>query len=71
MMIIKTLVYTSVRVNELINIKLAEIDFQRCQIKINKGKGEKDRIVPFPPAFKEVLAMHVASMRDKRSRLSV
>jgi len=27
--------------------KLADIDFLYCQIRINKGKGSKDRIVPF------------------------
>ena len=67
MMIIKTLLYTGVRVSELINIKLADVDFDRCQIRINKGKGDKDRIVPFPPPFKEMLAMHADSMKKKNA----
>ena len=58
-MIIKTLLYTGVRVSELVRILLSDLDFDRCQIRINQGKGKKDRIVPFPEAFKEVLAMHV------------
>nr|WP_148271448.1 tyrosine-type recombinase/integrase [Desulfosporosinus acidiphilus] len=65
MMIIKTLLYTGARVSELINVKLTDIDFNYCQIRINKGKGNKDRIVPFPQTFKEMLAMHADSMRNK------
>ena len=56
MVLIKTLLYTGVRVSELVNIQLKDVDFERCQIRINSGKGGKDRIVPFPVAFKEVLA---------------
>ena len=62
MVIIKTLLYTGVRVSELVNIKLEDVDLERCQIRINAGKGGKDRIVPFPATFKEVLAMHSAKM---------
>ncbi len=58
MLIIKTLLYTGVRVSVLINTKLDGVDFQNCQIRINIGKGKKDRIVPFPLSFKELLAMH-------------
>ncbi|WP_373230572.1 tyrosine-type recombinase/integrase [Cohnella sp.] len=67
MMIVKTLMYTGVRVSELISIKLADIDFHYCQIRINKGKGSKDRIVPFPQTFKELLAMHADSMKKKQA----
>lgn len=53
MIIIKTFLYTGVRVSELINIKLDDVDLNYCQIRINKGKGNKDRIVPFPNSFRE------------------
>jgi integrase/recombinase XerD len=65
MVIIKTFLYTGVRVSELVNIQLKDVDFDRCQIRINSGKGEKDRIVPFPISFKEVLALHVDKMEGK------
>jgi integrase/recombinase XerD len=42
-----------------------DINFDSCQIRINRGKGDKDRIVPFPPAFKEALALHANAMRSK------
>ena len=44
-----------------------DVDFERCQIRINAGKGGKDRIVPFPVTFKEILAMHVETMRQKKA----
>lgn len=65
MVLIKTLLYTGVRVSELIKIRLDDVDFARCQIRINKGKGAKDRIVPFPVSFKETLALHADGMRKK------
>ncbi len=67
-LMIKTLLYTGVRVSELVHIKLSDIDFDSCQIRITDGKGKKDRIVPFPDAFKEVLAIHVHNMRGKGSQ---
>ena len=45
---IKTLLYTGVRVGELVGIRLDDVDFDRCQIRINRGKGDKDRLVPLP-----------------------
>jgi integrase/recombinase XerD len=67
MVIIKTLLYTGVRVSELVNIRLSDVDFERCQIRINAGKGNKGRIVPFPIAFKEVLALHVDRLEQKQA----
>lgn len=67
MLLIKTLVYTGVRVSELIGIKLADIDFDACQIRINQGKGSKDRIVPFPQHFRETLHLFVTNERQKKA----
>ncbi len=63
---IKTLLYTGVRVTELIHIKLSDIDFDRCQMRINEGKGKKDRIVPYPIGFREILAIHVDNSRKNK-----
>lgn len=65
LLIIKTLMYTGVRVSELVNIRLTDLDFRHCQIRIDSGKGDKDRVVPFPEQFKEVLAFHSKSMKTK------
>jgi len=67
MVLIKTLLYTGVRVSELVNIHLADVDLDRCQIRINQGKGKKDRVVPFPDGFKETLAMHMDRLRERHA----
>jgi len=51
--LIKTLLYTGVRV----------ADLDTCRIRITQGKGRKDRVVPFPAAFKETLALHIDGQR--------
>lgn len=65
MVLIKTLFYTGVRVSELVVIRLDEVDVERCQIRITLGKGSKDRQVPFPHSFRELLALHMSQMREK------
>jgi len=67
MILIKTLFYTGVRVSELINILLVDVDVERCQIRINHGKGDKDRQVPFPVSFRELLALHMQRMHEKQA----
>lgn len=64
---VKTLLYTGVRVSELIRIKLLEIDLEACQIRVTKGKGRKDRIVPFPVQFREVLAVYIENIRKSKA----
>lgn len=54
MLIVKVLLYTGIRVSELVNIQLKDIDLTDCRIKINQGKGNKDRVVPFSPVFKKL-----------------
>lgn len=65
MVLIKTLFYTGVRVSELVAIRITEVDVDLCQIRITQGKGSKDRQVPFPSSFRELLALHAEQMRAK------
>ncbi len=67
MVLIKTLFYTGVRVSELVNIRLVDVDLSRCQIRINQGKGDKDRVVPFPLAFCELLGLHMQQMQQHQA----
>jgi integrase/recombinase XerD len=67
MVLIKTLFYTGVRVSELVTIRLQEVDLERCQIRICLGKGGKDRMVPFPRAFRELLGLHMQQMHQKEA----
>jgi integrase/recombinase XerD len=60
LMLIKTLMYTGLRVSELISVKIKDVDLTDCQIRVQQGKGSKDRMVPFPASFKESLALHIS-----------
>jgi hypothetical protein len=53
------------QVAELVRIRLADVDLAACRIRITQGKGSKDRVVPFPAAFKETLALHIDSACDE------
>jgi integrase/recombinase XerD len=59
--------YTGIRVSELIRVKISDVDFERCQIRINQGKGGKDRVVPFPMSFREILSMYVTQIQGKKA----
>ena len=64
--IVKTLLYTGIRVSELIRLKIQEVDLDRCQLRIIAGKGKKDRIVPFPKSFRETLALHISNANKNK-----
>ncbi len=36
-----------------------------CRIRITQGKGNKDRVVPFPTSFKETLGLHMDAMHSR------
>jgi len=63
--LIKTLLYTGVRVAELVAIRPDDVDLDACRIRVTQGKGGKDRYVPFPASFRETLALHIGGLRDK------
>ncbi len=54
--LIKTLLYTGVRVSELVHIRLEDVDLDACRIRINRGKGDKDRVVPPMPRARRGLS---------------
>ena len=40
---------TGLRVNELCNLKIADVDSSRMMVHVRQGKGKKDRYVPLSP----------------------
>jgi integrase/recombinase XerD len=65
--IVKALLYTGMRVSELIRVEISDVDLDRSQIKVKLGKGKKDRIVPFPKSFRETLAIHIQSASKNKA----
>jgi integrase/recombinase XerD len=65
---IKLLVYTGIRNAELANLAVDDVDVQGQRIRIQHGKGGKDRYVPFPASFRGELAQYVMTKRATRSR---
>jgi len=63
--LIRTFMYTGVRVAELIRIRIVDVDLDHCRIRITDGKGGKDRYVPFPQTFAMVLKVHIDGQRAK------
>ena len=63
---IRILFFTGMRVSELCNTEIADIDLESCRIRVNLGKGGKDRTVLFGKSFAVALRSHIASHRDNR-----
>lgn len=53
-----TFIYTGVRVNELVNIKWSDFDFEKNNIRIRKGKGNKERVIPINTELLEELEVY-------------
>ena len=53
-LIIMLLYATGIRLSELINIKVSDVDLYQCLIKVY-GKGKKERILPFTLELKKEL----------------
>jgi integrase/recombinase XerD len=54
---------TGLRVSELVNLKLAEIDFTSREITVRQGKGRKDRVVPLVKQAEQALKAYL-KVRD-------
>ena len=58
---LKLLFLTAVRVSELANIRVEDVDLGSCKIFIELGKGSKDRYILFPESFRLILKAHLAA----------
>lgn len=54
-LMLKLMLYTAVRVSELVNIRVRDVDLGGCKIFIDNGKGSKDRYILFPSDFRLAL----------------
>ena len=51
-LILMFLYYTGIRLNEIVNLKWEDIDFQRSTIHLKTAKGEKERVIFFHEKLK-------------------
>ena len=65
-LMLRLLFYTGFRVSELCNTTVGDVDLESCKIRVNQGKGGKDRTVLFGKSFAVALRTHVASNPDNR-----
>ncbi len=65
-LMLRLVFYTAVRVGELCRIEVADIDLETCKIRIEQGKGGKDRFVLFGKSFATALRTHIAAHPDNR-----
>lgn len=65
-LMLRLLFFTAVRVAELCSIQVADVDLDDCKIRINDGKGSKDRVVLFGKSFATALRTHIAAHPKNR-----
>lgn len=65
-LIIDILYQTGIRRSELVNLKLADIDWYNLNLKV-LGKRKKERIIPFSLNLKTMLEKYVALLKEKNS----
>jgi integrase/recombinase XerD len=65
-LMLRLLFFTMVRVSELCNMQVADVDLENCKIRINQGKGSKDRYVLFGKSFATALRTHMAAHPHNR-----
>ncbi len=63
LVMIKLLIYTGIRNAELTNIQIKDVDLTNCTVRIEQGKGRKDRYVLFPISFRGELAQYVEKQK--------
>ncbi len=59
---------TGLRLLELLRLRIKDIDFERNQIMVRSGKGQKDRVTVLPEALKAELRAHLAKWRLEHQR---
>jgi len=65
-LMLRLLFYTGVRVSELCNIEVAQVDLENNKIRIEHGKGDKDRYVLFGKGFGTALRTHIVAHPKNR-----
>ena len=65
-MILTTIYACGLRVGELVNLKIEDIDGKRKTVHLKQGKGKKDRMVPVPNCLLEELRVYYKQYKPKK-----
>jgi integron integrase len=67
--IIVALLYgAGLRIQECLGLRVKDLDFDRHQIVVRRGKGQKDRVTMLPVAVRERLQAHVGAVKRQHER---
>lgn len=58
-LMLKLMLYTALRVSELVGIRVNNVDLDACKIFIDTGKGKKDRYILFPSELRLALQTYI------------
>jgi integron integrase len=67
-LIVAMLYGTGVRLEECLELRVKDLDFDRNQITVRRGKGQKDRVTMLPAGVKERLAAHLVTVKGQHER---
>jgi integrase len=67
-LIVMVLYGSGVRLEECLDLRVKDLDFDRHQIIVRQGKGQKDRATMLPAAAREGLTRHLADVRRLHER---
>jgi integron integrase len=55
------------RLQECLELRVKDVDFERREITVRRGKGQKDRRVMLPEALRSLLASHFGTVRRQHA----
>ena len=64
-LVVMLLYGAGLRLEECLEVRVKDLDFDRQQIVVRQGKGRKDRVTMLPAAAKEALTAHLARVRQQ------
>ncbi len=59
---------TGMRIFECLQLRVKDIDFQRNEIVVRRGKGGKDRVTMLPSTCKQALAEHLKTVHQQHEK---
>jgi site-specific recombinase XerD len=61
--VLATFIFAGLRKQELVNLKMSDVDLENRSIFVRQGKGSKDRVIPMNQTLAEILAQYLPERR--------